>query len=214
MPAPQVFDDVLTIWVRCAEIRGARFRYEYVVERDGRRSRRAQRRMRPSTRPRTARRVSPLVRRDRPQGRVEDADAGKLRRHDRRLALGLADLFGFGSGFGRVLVQADDGRLADVVPAPGRVVHERAIRGVAPRHARRARRRAELLDDLLAAEHLRVVDPLPGHLAFDAQWRRLRLDATALRSPARLTVSEQAPTKARERATMSVSFVNTRSRSG
>jgi acyl-CoA thioester hydrolase len=28
------FDDVLTIWVRCAEIRGARFRYEYVVERD------------------------------------------------------------------------------------------------------------------------------------------------------------------------------------
>jgi acyl-CoA thioester hydrolase len=30
-----VFDDVLTIRVRCAEIRGARFRYEYVVERDG-----------------------------------------------------------------------------------------------------------------------------------------------------------------------------------
>ena len=28
------FDDVLTIWVRCAEIRGARFRYEYVVEHD------------------------------------------------------------------------------------------------------------------------------------------------------------------------------------
>ena len=28
------FDDVLTIWVRCAEIRGARFRYEYVVKRD------------------------------------------------------------------------------------------------------------------------------------------------------------------------------------
>jgi acyl-CoA thioester hydrolase len=27
------FDDVLTISVRCAEIRGARFRYEYVVER-------------------------------------------------------------------------------------------------------------------------------------------------------------------------------------
>ncbi|MBA2295951.1 MAG: acyl-CoA thioesterase [Actinobacteria bacterium] len=30
-----VFDDVLTIWVRCRDIRGARFRYEYVVERDG-----------------------------------------------------------------------------------------------------------------------------------------------------------------------------------
>jgi acyl-CoA thioester hydrolase len=30
-----VFDDVLTIGVRCAEARGARFRYEYVVERDG-----------------------------------------------------------------------------------------------------------------------------------------------------------------------------------
>ncbi len=28
------FDDVLTIWVRCGEIRGARFRYEYVVKRD------------------------------------------------------------------------------------------------------------------------------------------------------------------------------------
>jgi acyl-CoA thioester hydrolase len=27
------FDDVLTIWVRCADIRGARFRYEYVVQR-------------------------------------------------------------------------------------------------------------------------------------------------------------------------------------
>jgi len=30
-----VFDDLLTIRVRCSEIRGARFRYEYVVERDG-----------------------------------------------------------------------------------------------------------------------------------------------------------------------------------
>ncbi len=29
------FDDVLTIHVRCGEIRGARFRYDYVVERDG-----------------------------------------------------------------------------------------------------------------------------------------------------------------------------------
>ena len=30
-----VFDDVLAIGVRCGEIRGARFRYEYAVERDG-----------------------------------------------------------------------------------------------------------------------------------------------------------------------------------
>ena len=30
-----VFDDVLTIGVRCAEIRGARFRFEYLVEREG-----------------------------------------------------------------------------------------------------------------------------------------------------------------------------------
>ena len=30
-----VFDDVLTVGVRCAEIRGARFRYEYLVEREG-----------------------------------------------------------------------------------------------------------------------------------------------------------------------------------
>ena len=29
------FDDVLTVGVRCAEIRGARFRYEYLVERAG-----------------------------------------------------------------------------------------------------------------------------------------------------------------------------------
>jgi acyl-CoA thioester hydrolase len=28
-----VFDDVLRIWVHCGEIRGARFRYDYVVER-------------------------------------------------------------------------------------------------------------------------------------------------------------------------------------
>ena len=32
-----VFDDVLTVGVRCAEIRGARFRYDYVVEREGER---------------------------------------------------------------------------------------------------------------------------------------------------------------------------------
>ena len=32
-----VFDDVLTIGVRCAEIRGARFRYEYLVEHEGER---------------------------------------------------------------------------------------------------------------------------------------------------------------------------------
>lgn len=31
------FDDVLTVLVRCGEARGARFRYEYVVERDGER---------------------------------------------------------------------------------------------------------------------------------------------------------------------------------
>jgi len=29
------FDDVLTVGTRCAEMRGARFRYEYRVERDG-----------------------------------------------------------------------------------------------------------------------------------------------------------------------------------
>ncbi len=32
-----VFDDVLTVQVRCVEARGARFRFEYVVERDGKR---------------------------------------------------------------------------------------------------------------------------------------------------------------------------------
>ena len=31
------FDEVLTVWVRCWDIRGARFRYEYVVTRDGER---------------------------------------------------------------------------------------------------------------------------------------------------------------------------------
>jgi acyl-CoA thioester hydrolase len=29
------FDDRLTVWARCAEMRGARFRYEYRVVRDG-----------------------------------------------------------------------------------------------------------------------------------------------------------------------------------
>ena len=28
------FDDRLTVWARCVDMRGARFRYEYVVERD------------------------------------------------------------------------------------------------------------------------------------------------------------------------------------
>jgi acyl-CoA thioester hydrolase len=29
------FDDVLTVWTRCADLRGARFRYEYRIVRDG-----------------------------------------------------------------------------------------------------------------------------------------------------------------------------------
>lgn len=31
------FHDVLRIWTRCVDVRGARFRYEYVIERDGER---------------------------------------------------------------------------------------------------------------------------------------------------------------------------------
>lgn len=34
---PAEFDDVLTIHARCVDVRGARFRYEYVVERAGER---------------------------------------------------------------------------------------------------------------------------------------------------------------------------------
>jgi acyl-CoA thioester hydrolase len=33
--AVAVFDDVLTVHVRCVDLRGARFRYEYQIERDG-----------------------------------------------------------------------------------------------------------------------------------------------------------------------------------
>jgi acyl-CoA thioester hydrolase len=33
--APAVFDDRLTIRARCGEVRGARFRFDYSVERDG-----------------------------------------------------------------------------------------------------------------------------------------------------------------------------------
>jgi len=33
--AAAVFDDVLTVHLRCVDIRGARFRYEYVIEREG-----------------------------------------------------------------------------------------------------------------------------------------------------------------------------------
>jgi acyl-CoA thioester hydrolase len=29
------FDEVLTVWTRCGDLRGARFRYEYLVTRDG-----------------------------------------------------------------------------------------------------------------------------------------------------------------------------------
>lgn len=29
------FDDLLTVWTRCADLRGARFRYEYAIERAG-----------------------------------------------------------------------------------------------------------------------------------------------------------------------------------
>ena len=29
------FDDVLTVWTRCGDLRGARFRYEYLISRDG-----------------------------------------------------------------------------------------------------------------------------------------------------------------------------------
>jgi len=29
------FDDRLTVWTRCVDVRGARFRYDYAIERDG-----------------------------------------------------------------------------------------------------------------------------------------------------------------------------------
>ncbi|MFN0154829.1 MAG: acyl-CoA thioesterase [Gaiella sp.] len=29
------FDDVLTVWARCRDVKGARFRYEYAITRDG-----------------------------------------------------------------------------------------------------------------------------------------------------------------------------------
>jgi acyl-CoA thioester hydrolase len=35
--SPAYFDDRLTIHTRCVDLRGARFRFEYVVERDGQR---------------------------------------------------------------------------------------------------------------------------------------------------------------------------------
>jgi acyl-CoA thioester hydrolase len=33
--APARFDDGLTIWCACGELRGARFRFDYAIERDG-----------------------------------------------------------------------------------------------------------------------------------------------------------------------------------
>jgi acyl-CoA thioester hydrolase len=33
--APARFDDRLVVWARCGEVRGARFRFDYRVERDG-----------------------------------------------------------------------------------------------------------------------------------------------------------------------------------
>jgi acyl-CoA thioester hydrolase len=32
---PALFDETLKVWLRCTDIRGARFRYEYRIERDG-----------------------------------------------------------------------------------------------------------------------------------------------------------------------------------
>ncbi len=33
--APAYFDDLLTVWLRCVDLRGARFRFEYLVGRGG-----------------------------------------------------------------------------------------------------------------------------------------------------------------------------------
>ena len=38
--APAVFDDRLLVHARCLDLRGARFRFEYAIERDGTRDRR------------------------------------------------------------------------------------------------------------------------------------------------------------------------------
>ena len=57
--APARFDDVLRIHVRCVDVRGARFRYEYLLERDGERVADGWTRTRPWTRRRSGRPGSP-----------------------------------------------------------------------------------------------------------------------------------------------------------
>ena len=106
------FDEVLTVWVRCRDIRGARFRYEYVVTRDGERvahgwtAPRDGRRRHAPTDPRAR-----LVRRGRPQGRgvavVVDAVSCSAGGVTPSVAPGFAfaSPFAFGSsGFGRGFV--------------------------------------------------------------------------------------------------------------
>ena len=105
-----VFDDVLTIRVRCAEIRGARFRYEYAVERDGVRIAAGWDDTCDGRRGHPPSDTCPgMVRRGRPQGRgaADDAlgSAGALPVPSPAFAAGgtagssCAGAFGFGRGF-------------------------------------------------------------------------------------------------------------------
>ena len=67
---PVVFDDRLVVHVRCGDVRGARFRYEYVVARDGEVV--AGRATRSSTRRRSGRPACPPGSRTRSRGRRLD----------------------------------------------------------------------------------------------------------------------------------------------
>ena len=123
-----VFDDVLRIRVRCGEIRGARFRYEYVVERDGERV---------ASGWTTHATVDAATHRP---TRVPEWFVAELLRAEGRSALPRRDDSVSGSSVGGVAVSvrlglrlradAHDRRLARVERAPGRVVHQRSVRVV------------------------------------------------------------------------------------
>ena len=109
------FDDRLTIRARCSDVRGARFRFDYSVERDGSRSRTAGRRTRASRSATTGPRGYPpgWPRRSprlRPRREVEAAPARRRRRGRRILLLRLLRRRWLGRRLGLRPV-ADDTRL-------------------------------------------------------------------------------------------------------
>ena len=223
----------LTVWTRCVDLRGARFRYEYRIVGDGELvaeaytrhatvDRASYRPMRvPAGWPRRSGHAERrrLRRRRRQHGRRGGTASSAAARTGaespsaapasvlRLLLLGLRLRL-------RLRADADDRGLADVVRAPGRVVQERAVRGRRALHARLARRCADLLDTRspfsIVGSAIRFSRRRAGH----GRGRRLALDPPALRRPVEVDRQRARADERAQEQPVPVSFVNLRSRSG